>query len=67
MNLYVGRVLAVATDKTKKDICLATNFRYITNGAFPDSVPTVEQYSLVGINDNAFADEELKALLYLKG
>ena len=67
MNLYVGRVLAVATDKTRKDICLATNFRYITNGAFPDSVPTVEQYSLVGINDNAFADEELESITIPEG
>ncbi len=67
MNLYVGRVLAVATDKTRKDICLATNFRYITNGAFPDSVPTVEQYSLVGINDNAFADEELESITVPEG
>ena len=67
MNLYMGRVLAVGTDKTQKDICLAKRLRYITNSAFSDSVPTVEQYSLVGINDNAFADEVLESITIPEG
>lgn len=60
--LYEGQVLAIGTDKTTKHICIAEKLQYETKKAAQDTTTTVERFFLMGINDYAFANEDVESI-----
>ncbi|MCQ2234243.1 MAG: leucine-rich repeat domain-containing protein [Paludibacteraceae bacterium] len=61
-NVYGGQVLAIGADGVTKNICVAKELRYVSKRNPNDSVPIVEQFFVMGINDNAFANEEFETI-----
>ncbi len=60
--LYEGQVLAIGTDKTTKHLCIAEKLQYETKKAAQDTTTTVERFFLMGINDYAFANEDVESI-----